>query len=765
MRNSFRVIFLLGTVVAVALAPLFEPSARGAVTAEQVEQAIRDGVRFLKSKQRPDGSWFEIQADAPTGVTSLVTLALLTAGESPRSKEIQRALDFLRAKTPGELRNTYAISLQTIVFATAEPERDQARITANVEWLEGAQILANDPVPWPGSWSYDDTKRGRPGDGSNSQYALLALNAAAEVGVAVKPEVWARAREYWERSQKGDGSWAYHPDSGASTASMTCAGIASLIISGLARYQDQEYLRGDLIVDCGKGGVNRRIRLGLDWMANHFAVGQNPGIGQQWRFYYLYGLERAGRMAGVRFLGRNDWYRLGAERLVHEQNRLEGAWRGVLTEEDPILATSFALLFLAKGRAPVLVHKLFHGPGSDWQNDPDDVRNLVSIVSRDWKTLLTWQVVDPEHATVSELLQAPIAYMSGHKPPELSLEAKRRLRDYLEQGGFLVADACCGSPEFNRGFRDLVHDLFPEEQYKLHPLSEDHPIWRAHYRLSPDLHPLWGVEHGCRTLIVYSELDLSCYWNQAERSPTSPAVIKSMKIGQNIVDYATGRETPADKLTIRKAREMQTSAPRRGAMRIGKLKYAGDWNIAPLAVPNLMDALRKPPFSFDVTVEQKDLFPRDPDMIYYPLIYLHGRAAMAFDQDDLAALRRHIDPGAGTLFADAACGSPAFDASFRRFISQLLPKHALVPIPRDDPLFTRKVGADLSEVEYTRAAGGGKGPPRLEGIKINDHWVVIYSRFDIGCALERQTGLECSGYTHESAVRIAANVVIYSTLP
>ena len=31
--------------------------------------------------------------------------------------------------------------------------------------------------------------------------------------------------------------------------------------------------------------------------------------------------------------------------------------------------------------------------------------------------------------------------------------------------------------------------------------------------------------------------------------------------------------------------------------------------------------------------------------------------------DDVQALRRHLDPGGGTLFADAACGSPAFDAA------------------------------------------------------------------------------------------------------
>ena len=50
-------------------------------------------------------------------------------------------------------------------------------------------------------------------------------------------------------------------------------------------------------------------------------------------------------------------------------------------------------------------------------------------------------------------------------------------------------------------------------------------------------------------------------------------------------------------------------------------------------------------------------------------------------------------------------------------------------------------------------------------IKINGHWAVIYSKLDIGCALERNQSLDCKGYTHDSALRIAANIVIYSTMP
>jgi hypothetical protein len=283
--------------------------------------------------------------------------------------------------------------------------------------------------------------------------------------------------------------------------------------------------------------------------------------------------------------------------------------------------------------------------------------------------------------------------------------------------------------------------------------------------LSPEGHPLWGIEHGCRTVVVYSPGDLSCYWNQAERSPANPAVIKAFKVGQNVIDYATGREMPADKLTIHKVHDFKLEAPRRGALRIAKLKHAGEWNIAPQAIPNLMEVLRRPPLAYDVVITQKDLFARDPELIYYPLVYVHGRAALHFEQAELQALRQHLEPGGGTLFADAACGSKAFDAAFRRFVAELLPNHPLVPIPSDDALFTVKVGFDLSGVQYTQAAGGRRDFPELEGVKLNDHWAIIYSKYDIGCALERHAGLDCKGYTHASAVQIAANVVIYSTLP
>lgn len=42
------------------------------------------------------------------------------------------------------------------------------------------------------------------------------------------------------------------------------------------------------------------------------------------------------------------------------------------------------------------------------------------------------------------------------------------MRGYVERGGFIFAEACCGRAEFDRGFRALVRELFPDPGSRLH---------------------------------------------------------------------------------------------------------------------------------------------------------------------------------------------------------------------------------------------------------------------------------------------------------
>src|SRR3954470_5648784 len=105
-RIRFRV--AIGVAIATLLPQVAGPaSARAAVTREEVERAIREGVRYLKGEQRADGSWVDVHGEARTGTTSLVTLALLTAGEKPDSPTVRKSLELLRGFGPEQLNSTY----------------------------------------------------------------------------------------------------------------------------------------------------------------------------------------------------------------------------------------------------------------------------------------------------------------------------------------------------------------------------------------------------------------------------------------------------------------------------------------------------------------------------------------------------------------------------------------------------------------------------------------------------------------------------------
>jgi hypothetical protein len=337
---------------------------------------------------------------------------------------------------------------------------------------------------------------------------------------------------------------------------MTCDAISSLIVTRRwgSSSKVEESLTGETIRNCGKIGGDIGVQAGVGWLADHFDVRQNYGNSQEWKFYYFCALERAGRLTGLRRFGRHDWYQLGSDELIKNQDRRSGFWRGATAESDQLLATCFALLFLGNGRTPVLINKLVRsdtGPTAKSTNrsarlhhHPDDVRNLADIISRDWKRRLIWQVVDSSTATGTDLLRAPILFVSGHSALAYAPVEKKNLRAYVERGGTIVAEACCGSAEFDRSYKAAMAEVFVEQEQNLNPLSNDHPIWTVKHRLHPGPHRLWGIQFGGRTAVIYSSTSLSCYWNQAHRDRSNPAVIQAVKLGQNLVEYATGHRVP-----------------------------------------------------------------------------------------------------------------------------------------------------------------------------------------------------------------------------
>ena len=93
------------------------------------------------------------------------------------------------------------------------PPLSRARDRTSISWrmsngsFSAAQIKFGDlgcPGPDPGIISIS---RFIPAINSNTQYALLGLNAASEAGLTIRPEVWVAPRTYSRVSQNRDGGW------------------------------------------------------------------------------------------------------------------------------------------------------------------------------------------------------------------------------------------------------------------------------------------------------------------------------------------------------------------------------------------------------------------------------------------------------------------------------------------------------------------------------------------------------------------------------
>ena len=199
------------------------------LSAEEVSRAINAGVRFLKAEQDPGtGRWNSIR-EHKGGVESLVTLALLLSGVDARDETIQRSIRYLNSLDLRRDRiSVYTASLMTLVYCELDADLYRSRIRSCVEFLGDAQIAQG---PLAGGWSYY-LGGGRP-DGSNSQFAILALSEASKYDIDVAQEIWQRAQWYWEAMYKGNGRFIYRDDQyhrDVSTGSMVCAAISSLII-------------------------------------------------------------------------------------------------------------------------------------------------------------------------------------------------------------------------------------------------------------------------------------------------------------------------------------------------------------------------------------------------------------------------------------------------------------------------------------------------------------------------------------------------------
>ncbi len=734
------------------------------VSAERVRQSVKQGVAYLKDKRR-NGSWNDYRSSGD--VTALVTLALLNAGESPDDEKMALSLQYIAERMPVHSLSTYSASLKVMALAAADPKgkRYKRDVDDAVEWLLDNQVK-------DGGWSYMD--QGGAGDSSNSQFAILALHAAVQMGIEVPQQTWKKAEKYWMKCYLQGGGFRYRIG-GQGNESMSCAGISSWVIIQENLAEFERLVNGDRADSCGKQENMEPVEITVNKLARNFGV-QGGG------YYYLYALERAGRLSGQRFFGVHDWYRSGSGHLVNRQNKLTGIWKGsTFAEDNPNIATAMALLFLAKGKRPVALAKYEYGKNDQWDNHPKGVHYLTRELESQWDTKLNWQTVRSKEASVDDLLESPVLFISGRKSFTLNRQQKENLRKYVDNGGFILAEACqgegCGDASgFDQSFRELMAEIFPESD--LDVLAPDHQLWSSHFSITPnEERPLLGLQACCRTSVLYCTRNLSSYWN-LNRPGLEPFVRKRKalklkervdyccQLGVNVVAYVTGRQLRerGDTPTVKAQAAKSVLANR--SISVGTLSHSGGSDEAPNALKNIM--LQMEASGLDVNLKKNLVDADHKQMRDFPVLFMHGRAGFEFSDEQRKSIKGHLESG-GFIFANSICSNEAFTESFRSEMAEITGV-APAPIPANHAIWTREFnGKRIDQVMLRKrdpAVKGGfaevLGPPQLEGIEFEGRFAVVFSPWDLSCALENLTVSQCTGYTRQDAERIGFNVLLYA---
>lgn len=198
-------------------------------------------------------------------------------------------------------------------------------------------------------------------------------------------------------------------------------------------------------------------------------------------------------------------------------------------------------------RSAFKLARLKYAGGGDWYNDPSGEVNLLRYVRANTNINVepTYEYVD---LATDNIFLYPMLFMTGHGTVNLSDADARRLRAYLDNGGFLYIDDDYG---MDASIRKELKKVFPEQE--LIELPFDHAIYHCHFEFPnglPKIHEHdarppqgFGLFAQGRLCVFYSfESNPGDGWADPDVHHDPPEKREAaLKMGTNIIVYALGR--------------------------------------------------------------------------------------------------------------------------------------------------------------------------------------------------------------------------------
>ena len=190
------------------------------------------------------------------------------------------------------------------------------------------------------------------------------------------------------------------------------------------------------------------------------------------------------------------------------------------------------------------IARLKYNGGGDWYNDPQEEVNLLKFVRQN--TLID---VEPAYEfveiTSDRFFTYPFIFLTGHGNMTFTDLEVKRLRTYLENGGFIYADDDYG---MDKPFHREIKKIFPEQDMIELPYS--YGLYHSQYDFSngpPKTHEHdgkhaqgFGLFHNGRLVLYYTyESNPSDGWNDEEVHGDPPAKREeALRFGTNVVVWA-----------------------------------------------------------------------------------------------------------------------------------------------------------------------------------------------------------------------------------
>jgi hypothetical protein len=529
---------------------------------------------------------------------------------------------------------------------------------------------------------------------------------------------------HWMRCQLRTGEWSYRREHSVGYLGMTCAGIASLAAA-------HELLRSPDVARVGlrRDDVDAALGRAFDWLVQGDNAVTVDGAHKVYVGYTLFSVERVGLVTGQKYIGSHDWYAELAQKVIASQSA-NGSWgKSEQPVADTLIDTAFSVLFLARGRHPVMMNKLqLDPPGrgvhGEWDNRPRDLANLAAFASRELERPVQWQVV-PLDRDPADWSDAPILYLASNAALKLSHAEVGKLRTFIDAGGMLFTQADDSAQGFNLHVDALAKGLYPEGQLK--ELPRDHELYTLQYQIPFAKRPrLRGMTDAAGRLVwVHSPTDLAVSWQQRAMVTKREA----FELGVNLFAFAAGKSDLRHRLEPR-AIPAPAAAPA-ATVSLARLNVGGLWDPWPGAFGRFGRYLYGETSLGLTTVDTAPAKLTDAGAPRLAHVYLPPGATLS--GEDAAALRQFVTSG-GTLIVESPgatnpgavrprttvtgdhLGSALAGVFPNARFDPVTENHPVVGAPRQGmekswplkvrPYVTKRVGDEIPPVRVAEVGGG-----------------------------------------------------------